>query len=399
MKDGYTIKDNSHGEPTQSELELINKYTRRELKASDVYVFSVVLCDNEIDRDNEKFSKESLKKLAQLFVGKTGIYDHNLKSKNQAARIFHCSTEEISDKKNQIDEPYCRLLARAYTTKSPKNAQFILDLDSGIKKEVSIGISVEKIICSICNSDIKSENCHHIRGKKYGQRLCYYSLENPQDAYEWSFVAVPAQKSAGVIKSFTQQSPLSNETTTSNGPPSKPVTTKKMPPHLLTQTEQPHTSSSSLQNIDLENLELKKDNSTSKIQTDKTEKSIAKQMKGDNLNMTSIMKKFETGEEITITKSQSLAICAHIKNLEIQAEDGKEYKNELEKEVLRLCALTQPEIHGSIMKGLTKKMSITELREFKTAFEKKAHESFLPSPQLYRSTDASPLNLNSEFII
>jgi hypothetical protein len=339
------------------------------------------LCDNEIDRDNEKFSKESLKKLAQLFVGKTGIHDHNLKSKNQAARIFHCSTEEILGKKNQIEEPYCRLLARAYTTKSSKNAQFILDLDSGIKKEVSIGISVEKIICSICNSDIKSKNCHHVRGKKYGQKLCYYSLENPQDAYEWSFVAVPAQKNAGVIKSFAQQSLTSNEPAASSEPKSELSAIKNIIPPLSVQTEQPHISQSS------PNTELKK------------EKFTAKQTKGDHLHMDNIIKKFETGEEVTITKSQSLALHAHIKNLETLAEDGKEYRNELEKEVLRLCALTQPEIHGSIMKGITKKMNISELREFKTAFEKQVHESFLPSPQLYRPTESSSQPQNSEFLI
>ena len=42
--------------PLKSELEQINKYTRRELKEDEVYVFPVVLCDNEIDRDGERFS-------------------------------------------------------------------------------------------------------------------------------------------------------------------------------------------------------------------------------------------------------------------------------------------------------------------------------------------------------
>ena len=34
------------------------------------------LCDNEIDRDWERFSPETLKGLAPLFVGKSGIFDH-----------------------------------------------------------------------------------------------------------------------------------------------------------------------------------------------------------------------------------------------------------------------------------------------------------------------------------
>ena len=35
--------------------------------------------------------------------------------------------------------------------------------------------------------------------------LCYGILTNPTDAYEWSFVAVPAQRKAGVTKSFFKE--------------------------------------------------------------------------------------------------------------------------------------------------------------------------------------------------
>ena len=32
-------------------LDKINKFTRRELTEDELYTFSVILCDNEIDRD------------------------------------------------------------------------------------------------------------------------------------------------------------------------------------------------------------------------------------------------------------------------------------------------------------------------------------------------------------
>lgn len=44
--------------------------------------------------------------------------------------------------------------------------------------------------------------CNHHKGEYYGDSLCYGELTGVKDAYEWSFVAVPAQKKAGVIKSF-----------------------------------------------------------------------------------------------------------------------------------------------------------------------------------------------------
>ena len=58
-------------QPDKAAMEKINLYTRRAYKAEEVYTFSVVLCDNEVDRDGECFTKETLEELAKLFVGKT----------------------------------------------------------------------------------------------------------------------------------------------------------------------------------------------------------------------------------------------------------------------------------------------------------------------------------------
>ena len=44
----------------------------------------------------------------------------------------------------------------------------------------------------------------------YKGKLCYGVLSEPEDAYEWSFVAVPAQRSAGVTKAFERQVNMEN---------------------------------------------------------------------------------------------------------------------------------------------------------------------------------------------
>ena len=44
-------------------------------------------------------------------------------------------------------------------------------------------------------------SCRHVKGRTYNGKLCYGELTGAKDAYEWSFVAVPAQRRAGVIKS------------------------------------------------------------------------------------------------------------------------------------------------------------------------------------------------------
>lgn len=187
----------------KEELKLINELSRKELKEDEVYIFTLTLCDNDIDRDFERFSIESLKKLQVLFKGKTGINDHSMRSKDQAARVFYTYLEEDKTKRTDADETYVALKARAYMVKTENNSSLIAEIDGGIKKEVSISCSAEKCICSICKKDMRKHECSHIKGKTYAGKLCHGILENPTDAYEWSFVAVPAQRKAGVTKSFS----------------------------------------------------------------------------------------------------------------------------------------------------------------------------------------------------
>ena len=46
-------------EPTEEELALVNRQSRKELTAAEVYLFAVRLCDNEVDRDGEQFPQAS----------------------------------------------------------------------------------------------------------------------------------------------------------------------------------------------------------------------------------------------------------------------------------------------------------------------------------------------------
>lgn len=188
----------------EKELEIINGYATVPLKAEDVFTFTVTLCDNEVDRDNERFTVEALCKLRELFPGKTGISDHSMRSKDQRARVFRTYLEE-SGSKNSVGEPYTALKARAYMLRSKENESLIAEIEGGIKKEVSISCSMNKSTCSICKGDMRSHSCKHVKGRSYDGRLCYAELSEPSDAYEWSFVAVPAQRNAGVTKSFKKE--------------------------------------------------------------------------------------------------------------------------------------------------------------------------------------------------
>ncbi len=181
-------------------LEKINKFTRRPFTEDEIYAFSVILCDNDIDRDYESFSDDALVTLAKSFIGKTGIFDHNPTTSNQNARIF--DTEIVTDdsRKTKTGKPYKYLKANAYMVRTADNETLISEIDGGIKKEVSISCSASSRKCSICGCDKALNGCAHIKGKLYNNKISYTILDDITDVYEWSFVAVPAQVNAGVTK-------------------------------------------------------------------------------------------------------------------------------------------------------------------------------------------------------
>ena len=189
------------GTPAQEELDALNALNHTSLKAEDVYVFCVRLCDNEVDRDHERFPRETLEQLAPLFVGKCGIFDHNWSAKEQVGRIYRTELVEEPKLYTTAGDPYCYLKGWAYMLRTPESASLIAEIEGGIKKEVSVGCSVSRAVCSICGADIHDrESCAHVKGRVYDGKRCWAELLDATDAYEWSFVAVPAQVNAGVIK-------------------------------------------------------------------------------------------------------------------------------------------------------------------------------------------------------
>ena len=188
------------GVPGEGDLALIHKWTRRALAAEEVYVFQANLCDNEIDRDGERFTRGALEKLAALFVGKTGLFDHSGKSGDQVMRIYAAQVIDEPGRLTQTGEPYAALQAKVYLLRGGENEALIRAIDGGIKKEVSISCAVKAVTCSVCGRAYGRDGCNHRRGELHEGKPCHAVLDEPTDAYEFSFVAVPAQPAAGVTK-------------------------------------------------------------------------------------------------------------------------------------------------------------------------------------------------------
>ena len=178
------------GVPTAVQLEAINALAKARLNGEQVYVFSVRLCDDQVDRDHERFDTRALGALAKLFIGKTGIVDHKWSAGNQVARIFETQVVQ--------EEGVSYIKAWAYIRRGGANEEVIADIEAGIKKEVSVGCAMGRSVCSVCGSEYGT--CGHVKGETYEGQVCCAILQEPVDAYEFSFVAVPAQREAGVLK-------------------------------------------------------------------------------------------------------------------------------------------------------------------------------------------------------
>lgn len=179
--------------PTAEDMTLINAQALRELTPEEVYIFKILACNDLVDRDGERFTVESLVRLAELFVGKTMIIDHRWSAENQTARIYNTWVEER-------DGGHA-LMARCYMLRNDATEHIIQAIDGGILREVSVGCAIGKALCSICGEEYGT--CGHRKGNVYDGEICICELHDPVDAYEMSFVAVPAQPGAGVTKGMS----------------------------------------------------------------------------------------------------------------------------------------------------------------------------------------------------
>lgn len=187
--------------PDDAALEAINALSRRPLAAEEIYTFAVVACDDQPDRDYERFTVDCLAGLLPLFRGKPVLIDHNWSADNQCARIYG---GELA-----TDNGATQLRLQCYMLRTEDNSDKIAAIDGGILREVSVGCACKRMTCSICGKPYGE--CEHRKGREYDGQICIGLISEPADAYELSFVAVPAQPAAGVCKRHERTEHMTTE--------------------------------------------------------------------------------------------------------------------------------------------------------------------------------------------
>lgn len=188
-------------EVTDSDIEKINAYTLAPVSAEDVFIFKATIADNEgDDRNCMPFNLAALEDLALLYPGTTMLKDHRRAADNQIARVFDCYIVQDNEKLTEFGEPHAELIAKMYMIRTESNKDLIAEIVGGIKKEVSTSTMPKRMVCTICGKDNMQDYCKHWPGETYGDETCKMILDGAVEAYELSFVAVPAQPRAGTHK-------------------------------------------------------------------------------------------------------------------------------------------------------------------------------------------------------
>lgn len=343
--DNVTIKKSPSGIsgiPDVDALSMISRFTRNTPEAENIYTFTVILCDNEIDRDYERFSVDALNTLKEMFVGVTGIFDHSMKSSDQTARIYKTEVVEDKTRRTAAGEYYTYLKAWCYMLRTDKNNELIEEIEAGIKKEVSVSCSVNSKICSVCGKDMRSRECRHSPGETVDGKVCHAVLSSPSDAYEWSFVAVPAQRGAGVSKS------------------------------------------------------VKKKSGNDKNHSHSHEKDVF-EVSGDNPEEI-IKSALSAGDAAFLTRTQIKMMSDYIDSMRSDAENGKNSRSEAEKDIVALSAFTLPDADTRVLADILKKLSSDEVFMLKKALGGRAERLSVYKPAFSGGAKKSG-NENSQFKI
>lgn len=181
------------------EFEHIRPLVSADTTADQLYIFSIKMCNSEIDSDADKLTPTFLQQFADFVTASTIplIKDHNWVAENQVGRVYRA--EVLSEGLDSQGEAYTYVLGYAYVA---ANSEIVNRLKLGLLSEVSVGFDGKGYTCSVCGAGVLSHDCKCPNGHTFGSTIegvtVYRNVGECTSALECSFVPVPAQDGAEV---------------------------------------------------------------------------------------------------------------------------------------------------------------------------------------------------------
>lgn len=151
---------------TQERVDKVKEYLKGSPFGEDAMLFSFIAADNDIDKENERFSLKSLKTIASLLVGKRGQIGLSADCKYAGARVIETNVRFDPYKKTKYGWAYIYVEAIAFIQRNMASQKICEKIDNDEITEVSLGVS--------CGHKHKSFDCT--------------ILTDVTDVYEWSLV-------------------------------------------------------------------------------------------------------------------------------------------------------------------------------------------------------------------
>lgn len=161
----------------------INRFALRPLALNEVAVFTLDLCNNQVDRHHSRFPDEELETINRLIVGRPLMERHDLRGALPRGTFF----------RSQLHRDGTRLSVRpeVYVLRTGDNEDFIRNIEGGVYRETSIGFAFRTPECSICGQHI--QNCGHVPGHEYAGASCHFVMRDVVDVLEGSVVSCGSQ--------------------------------------------------------------------------------------------------------------------------------------------------------------------------------------------------------------
>lgn len=183
-------------EPSKDQLSKINQYTRFTATANDVAAFNTFSCNDLFDRDDERFTTDTVNGFAALkepfsFNGKSFMSDHNYEMASVRGRIFDTTAttqDGVRFLKNSV-----------YVPKTEQYKNYLENLQFGLAWAVSVGVIIDKANCTICDAPVFSSRFFGSWCQNGHDKGLYYD-PNTEEKDDWGYFIPCDPETPGAVK-------------------------------------------------------------------------------------------------------------------------------------------------------------------------------------------------------